>query len=785
MDVQTLPLLAFGFASPWLLLGLAAGGIPLILHFLNKRKQHEVSWAAMRFLLEAARKNSRRVRLEQLLLLIVRTLLLVLLVLGLARPYAESLGTYFQAEVPTHRIIVIDASYSMGYVDGEQTRFERARGIARQIIENSRKGDAVNLLRISTLEPRTIIRQPAFQSQQVLGEIDQLVLTSEHGDVPTTLDEVVAALKQAPDLSHKEVTLISDFQADNWSPGAARDSARVRSRLEEISESASLILIDLEDEGTRNSSIGHLAAQESFAVTGEPVHLQVTLRASGLTTLPGQLVELLVDERLVESKRVDLTPDQETVVAFTHTFATAGDHKIEARLPADELPIDNRRFLSLPVKDQLRVLLVNGRYAGRPQETATHYLMLALAPSTSERLWQGHIQPTVINDGEFPQVDLTRYDCVFLCNVARTTQREAAILRQYVESGGGLVVCLGDRVDIENYNAQLYGDGNSVLPAALGERVGNAASKETVFFFDPENFNHPIVREFEGNPGRGLETTMVFEYIKTRIPSGSSAQPALRFQSGDPAVISKKLGRGTTVLITTAVDESWGTWAVWAPSFVPLMHEVVNFSVAGRWSERQLTVGEPIQRQFFSTSFGVRASIAKPDLAESAVSTDSNASSRSMIYEDTDQPGFYELTLGPPIGRSELLAVNVDRRESVLRTLDALELKTDLLPGIDFIHRDTWHDTPRPTETVATERGGLTRWLLYAALCLLFVEQLMAWRFFYGFLALYAVVAAAFLQQIVTNQTDLGLGMLAVLSIGGILLLVRQRVHNRRPEFKH
>src|SRR5437764_9984736 len=74
-------LLAIGFesfASPALLWGLALAAVPLIIHLLNKRKHREMNWAAMRFLLEAVRKNSRRLRIEQLILLAVRTLLLVL-----------------------------------------------------------------------------------------------------------------------------------------------------------------------------------------------------------------------------------------------------------------------------------------------------------------------------------------------------------------------------------------------------------------------------------------------------------------------------------------------------------------------------------------------------------------------------------------------------------------------------------------------------------------------------------------------------------------------------------
>ncbi|HBL47711.1 MAG TPA: hypothetical protein DDZ90_30435, partial [Planctomycetaceae bacterium] len=81
------PLFAFGFASPWLLMGLLAAGIPILIHLLHKRKFIETEWAAMKFLMAATRKYSRRVRFEQLLILLVRCLILLLLAVAFSRPY--------------------------------------------------------------------------------------------------------------------------------------------------------------------------------------------------------------------------------------------------------------------------------------------------------------------------------------------------------------------------------------------------------------------------------------------------------------------------------------------------------------------------------------------------------------------------------------------------------------------------------------------------------------------------------------------------------------------------
>src|SRR5207244_4246545 len=80
------PLFAFIFASPFGAVVAAAGAVsvPIIIHLLNRRRFRIVTWAAMRFLLTAERKNSRRMRLEQLLLLVARCLLVLLIILAMA-----------------------------------------------------------------------------------------------------------------------------------------------------------------------------------------------------------------------------------------------------------------------------------------------------------------------------------------------------------------------------------------------------------------------------------------------------------------------------------------------------------------------------------------------------------------------------------------------------------------------------------------------------------------------------------------------------------------------------
>src|SRR5207302_9925697 len=137
---------------PALLWGLALGGIPILLHLLQRRRHRVRRWAAMEFLRASVRRSSRRLRIEQWLLLMVRALILVLAALALARPVWHSprwgwLGSRAAAQV----LVVLDDSYSMGWRDTETRRpaprFNWARERALELIQRALSaGDTVSVV---------------------------------------------------------------------------------------------------------------------------------------------------------------------------------------------------------------------------------------------------------------------------------------------------------------------------------------------------------------------------------------------------------------------------------------------------------------------------------------------------------------------------------------------------------------------------------------------------------------------------------------------------------------
>src|SRR5437588_668118 len=118
-----------GFLAPTMLWGAAAAAIPVALHFFFRSRYRTVPCAAMKFLLTSIEQTSRRLRFQELVLLILRCAVLILLALALARPLSTVARGAGQGDA-VDAVLVFDTSYSMGAADGAVDRLSRAREAA-------------------------------------------------------------------------------------------------------------------------------------------------------------------------------------------------------------------------------------------------------------------------------------------------------------------------------------------------------------------------------------------------------------------------------------------------------------------------------------------------------------------------------------------------------------------------------------------------------------------------------------------------------------------------------
>src|SRR3990172_4607818 len=139
-------MLAFAFLNPLLLWALPLAAVPIVIHLLNRRRFHRIPWAAMEFLLAAMKRNRKRLRMEQWLVLLLRTLAVLFLVSLVSRP---QLGGGGLLGTRTHHVVVLDDSASMTQRTGSTVLFERAQDRIRALADDlsaRRSGDLFSIV---------------------------------------------------------------------------------------------------------------------------------------------------------------------------------------------------------------------------------------------------------------------------------------------------------------------------------------------------------------------------------------------------------------------------------------------------------------------------------------------------------------------------------------------------------------------------------------------------------------------------------------------------------------
>ncbi len=721
------PLLwALGFANAPLLYALSAAAIPVVIHLLNRRKWQEVQWAAMRFLLAAIRKNRRRIRIEQWLLLAIRTLIVLLVVAAMAKPFLEAFGAVIAGR-RTHRVIVIDASLSMGYKTGDSSRFDQARALAAQLAKDSRRGDAISVVLMGD-PPRVVIGDPSPNLVEVKKEIDELTMTHGGVDLRATFEAVDRVL-DVSQIAQKEVLFLTDLQAASWRPPVEQTDAlkRVLARLE--ARHGRSVVIDVGKPGGENRAVTELKLAAPVVTVGSTVLVEATVHNFGATRSDGTRARLTVNGRLGPEESLDLSPREDGNTVFRQQFTTPGDHVIDVSIDDDPLSLDNRRWLVVPVRESLGVLLVDGSFKSEPYQAETDYLAQARRASEESPGAARPIRVEVVSESQLSRRDLAPYDTVVLCNVAQFTPPEVSALDDYLKQGGGVVIFLGDQVVPDNYNRLLYADGKGLLPASIGPTRGDAAKREAGFFFNPLNYRHPIVAEYRGEDApvtSGLTQAITWKYHRLVVPKGSTAEVALAFDSGDPAVVELGRHRGTVILVATSADTDWTTWPIHR-SYPAVMQQIVLRASAGRLSKRNIRVGRPFDQSFPGAGAAAPVTVVTPAGQPLTTKLQPAGGISQFHFEHTDLAGPYQVRIGPPLSLDSSFAANTDPAESDLTKLDRAGL-AEVLPGWNFQYLTNSKELTEDASGVG-RRGELHRPFLYGVLLLLLLESVLAWKF--------------------------------------------------------
>ena len=123
------------------LAGAAAAAVPVLIHLFSRRHARRIDWSSVRFIREVNRQRIRRIKLRQLLLLILRVLAIILFAVAMGRPALT--GSFLASgRAPSTVCLVVATRYSRVAAPGGDVTFDSARQRARDVVDSVHRAES-------------------------------------------------------------------------------------------------------------------------------------------------------------------------------------------------------------------------------------------------------------------------------------------------------------------------------------------------------------------------------------------------------------------------------------------------------------------------------------------------------------------------------------------------------------------------------------------------------------------------------------------------------------------
>jgi hypothetical protein len=635
-----------GFLAPLMLVGLAAIAVPIAIHLIGRRRARVVKFAALDFLLATRRKTAKRLQLRERLLLLVRALVCLAIVL------------------------VIDDSFAAGYVVDGRAWLRHAVDEARRVLVQLGPEAEVAIVRASESADH-----PSELTRDHLRLRDQLLALEPTARPADTTRALARAGQLLASSSHerKTVFLISLATATGFRPGEPAWGA----------DGPTLSVVDVRPEKMPNLAVTALRVTQHPGGGSRGVAFDAEV---GNFSDEAQKVDLqlAIGDRVVARGTLELGPGAKQVKRFIAVLP-AGARATEASVSlvsGDNLRIDDRRWVSATLRDDVRVLVVDGDPRTVRQDDEVFYLEAALRPGdrgdsgttvrviTTEEL--AGIERRAGDKAASPRIDIADFDVVVLANVPALPPERVAVLAAWVQAGGGILIAPGDNVDPAAYDRTML----PILPQSLRDPIDTtwgAAPDERAsraLRMVKWESDHPIFSPFSRDRPELLSDARFYKIALLGPTTATADRKVLaRYTNGAAALVEASLGAGRTLLFTSTLDRDWNDLPIHR-GYLPLVQQTVRHlarkHVIG--GETDHLVGSSVA---LPTGDLRRLEVRGPDGASGVFEGDRIAGRSSIRFGRTDRVGLYRVVgtdqTGATRDREELaFVVNVDSRGSDL-----------------------------------------------------------------------------------------------------------------------
>lgn len=744
--------MSFGFLNVAMLLGLLAVALPVLAHLISRRRFDVVQWGAMQFL-QLGQKTRRRIRLEELLLMLLRMGVLGLIAFGMARPWGTGgLLSSLTGRVSRDVVLVIDGSMSMGWKGPVNTPHAQAVQWAHQCLDTLRPGDTVSVLDVRD-QIRPVIDTPTGDFDLARTVIDELPMPSGSSDLASGLRHALQILGRTSNVS-REVIVLTDRQKLPWRLDDVYQWTRVDDTIKQMSVPPRVWVVNVVDEvqDRVNVAVGQAELSRELTVPEFPIRVRAAISQSNSAS-KRVTAQLEIDgiKQPEKSQSIELPPNGSTTIEFEHRFANTGSHQIGIVVEADALAGDDRSDAIVEVADGIPVLVVDGDPQSDPILSESFFVSSAFS-ATKETAW---VRAEIVPPQDFHAHSFQGKAIVWLLNVPVLTVPQAEGMVKFVESGGSVVFAAGSKNVAGWYPLLPAPLAVKLAPVKLVEIQSDTELKLGAMRLDPDSLKAPWLERFQ--PEQGVDFTSVrfakwwkMEPVTSQASPSEPAKPTdlttstsgeidaeataqnrdegsvvlAQLVNTQPWLVSRRLGKGYILQLATPLDSDWST----LPSkndFVPFLHEIV-FQYSTQRASRNVASGAPLV--VIDPPLG-ELNVKGPTDKTIPLHSQFEGDQRVARFTQTTLSGLYEIRSAAIAEKPERFVVNFDRRESELTTLTPAEEQGLFAKGL-VLAVDAQAVAHHANDQSA--RSEFWWWLMLIVLGLLVFEVVMTRRLVQG-----------------------------------------------------
>ena len=458
------------FLNAGILFASLAAVLPILIHLFSKQKPKTIYFSSLKFIKESLKERNKSIKLNNLLIIIIRTLIILLTILAISRPALKlPFLKNHQSRNQTALAIIVDNSYSMEYLADNQTELEKAKNTVIEINKLLNDKDVTILMTRDN-------QWNKINANLNYGKINEKQLTNIEKTLnPLSLNQLILDAKEKLNESNylnKEIIIISDLQSEDLLKKSDIPVFFIPTSSPQKRENLACTNVQIESEYLKS-----------------PYEKTINFTVQNFSDLPfsDMVCKLNLNNSTVAEKMINIAPNQIKNDNFVISNCKSGWNFGYVEIKNERLENDNKYYFSFFINDNVKVGIFTDNSLDKSIDTMLDIYLLNIGSKSF--LKPESFNTSSINEYAFFVFKLSNYSpqIKLLIDKCKENNKNALFIMDYNLS-------LEDKKWFENYFGIKFHDNEPVVSPI---QFINKYNELTKIFQDKQIFGQTVKPVFQ------------------------------------------------------------------------------------------------------------------------------------------------------------------------------------------------------------------------------------------------------------------------------------------------